>query len=149
MDSLDAQSLIVGTINEEMPAPDLWRHHRSGELSCAYSGGTQTFTWDAEAVADMARQWRESPSNQVPDQARPFVSTHLRLEEMFAEQGRKPADMIVHDFTRREIEVRWAQEKVVVIIDEIPETVRAPQENTPPERGRSRPTGRPASYPKL
>jgi hypothetical protein len=60
MDSIDAQQLLIHTLRAEMPPPDLWQHHRSGELSCAYSEGGRTFTWDADAVAGMARHWRES-----------------------------------------------------------------------------------------
>jgi hypothetical protein len=41
--------------------PDLWRHTRSGELSCAYeSGESVSITWPAEDVAGMARIWRAS-----------------------------------------------------------------------------------------
>src|SRR5919198_1391296 len=97
MDSLDAQCLIVDLIEREMPAPDLWHHRRSGELSCAYAEGEQTFNWDADAVTDLARRWRESGADAAPERVRPFLDAHRRLADIVAEQGIGPADAIVHD----------------------------------------------------
>ena len=120
MDSLDAQCLLIELVERELPPPDLWRHKRSGELSCAYSQGEQTFTWKADAVAEMAQQWRASAAREVPTQARPFIDAHRRMDEILAEAGRVPADEIVHDFERRELHLRWHDEKRVVVIDEVP-----------------------------
>ena len=120
MDSLDAQCLIVDLIEREMPSPDLWHHRRSGELSCAYAEGKQTFTSDVDAVTDLARRWRESGTEDAPERVRPFLDAHRRLAGMVAEQGLGPADAIVHDLDRRELRLRWEEEKIVVVIDQIP-----------------------------
>ena len=124
MDSLDAQCLIIERIAREIPPPDLWHHSRSGELSCAYSKGEQTFTWSPDAVADMARSWRESATREVPERVRPFTDAHRRLDGMVAQAGLGPADVIVHDFDRHELRARWDDQKAVVVIDEIAESAR-------------------------
>jgi hypothetical protein len=121
MDSLDAQCLMLALIEREMPPPDLWHHSRSGELSCAYSEGERTFTWKPDAVADMARRWRESDTNEVPEAARPFIEAHDGFDDIATEAGLGPPDVVVHDFGRRELRVRWEDQKVVVVIDEIPQ----------------------------
>jgi hypothetical protein len=59
MDSLDAQCLLIQVTMGEQRPPDLWRHERSGELSCAYEDGTTTFSWPASDVAKLARTWRD------------------------------------------------------------------------------------------
>jgi hypothetical protein len=120
MDSLDAQCLMLALVEPEMPPPDLWHHSRSGELSCAYSEGEQTFTWGPDAVADMARRWRESDAHEVPEAARPFVEAHERFEEIATKAGLGPPDAVVHDFGRNELRATWEDQKVVVVIDEIP-----------------------------
>ena len=120
MDSLDAQCLMLALIEREMPPPDLWYHSRSGELSCAYSEGEQTFTWKPDGVADMARRWRESDTREVPEAARPFVETHKRFDDIATKAGLGPPDVAVHDFDRHELRARWENQKVVVVIDEIP-----------------------------
>jgi hypothetical protein len=48
MDSLDAQCLLIQLTSGEIDPPNLWRHKRSGALSCAYAGATQVFTWPAK-----------------------------------------------------------------------------------------------------
>jgi hypothetical protein len=103
----------------ELRAPDLWRHDRSGSLSCAYEGGERTFTWPAENVAEMARTWRNSDTSRAPEQARLFVDVHQRLEALASEVGLGPADVIVHDLGRAEIRGRWAEEELVLVVEEI------------------------------
>lgn len=43
IDSIDAQSLITWHAEGEIHPPDLWKHERSGALSCAYDGGETVF----------------------------------------------------------------------------------------------------------
>jgi hypothetical protein len=119
MDSLDAQCLLMQLAEGELRAPDLWRHDRSGSLSCAYEGGGRTFTWPAENVAEMARTWRNSDTSRAPEQARLFVDVHQRLEALASEAGLGPADVIVHDLGRAEIRGRWAEEELVLVVEEI------------------------------
>ena len=121
MDSIDAQQLLIHTLEAEMPPPDLWQHHRSGELSCAYSGGERTFTWDADAVAGMARNWRETARDGDAGDAQLLIDAHRRLDEIIRDAGRPPADAVVHDLDRRELRVIWRQDKLVVVIDEFPD----------------------------
>lgn len=120
MDSLDAQCLLIELVERELPPPDLWHHKRSGELSCAYSEGEQTFTWKADAVAEMAERWRASESREVPGRLHPFIDAHRRLDQILTEAGRPPADEVVHDFKRRELRLRWVDEKLVLVVDEVP-----------------------------
>lgn len=120
MDSIDAQQLLIHTIGAEMHPPDLWEHHRSGELSCAYSEGERTFRWDADAVAGMARSWRESNPDAEPGE-RSLMDAHRRLDQMLREAGRSPADTVVHDLSRRELRLIWRQDKLIVVIDEFPD----------------------------
>lgn len=120
MDSLDAQCLLMQVAGEIRP-PDLWRHDRSGALSCAYESGEQTFTWPAQDVADMARTWRDSDTSRAPEQARWFLDAHQRLEALASEAGLGPADVMIHDFGRAELRAVWANERVVLVVEEIGE----------------------------
>lgn len=119
MDSLDAQALVIELLDRELRLPNLWWHDRSGALSFAFDEGGNTFTWPPDQVTDMAQRWRDSDS-EIPEPARVFVDLHLRLEGLFAEAGRTPADVLIHDFARREVHAVWKDDKLVVIVDEIP-----------------------------
>ncbi|HEX3242144.1 MAG TPA: hypothetical protein VHQ97_03610 [Solirubrobacterales bacterium] len=119
MDSLDAQCLLIDTVAGEIPPPSLWRHSRSGELSCAYASGEQTFTWSAGDVAEMASRWRTESDREVPEHAGPYLDAHRRFEEMLAQGGLELPDLVVHDFDRRELRAVWEDRKAVVVIDEI------------------------------
>lgn len=119
MDSLDAQCLLIELTEPEMPPPQLWQHHRCGELSCAFSRGGRMFTWGTDAVAEMARRWRESNAGEVSENARLFQDAHRRLHDLVVQAGLEPADVVVHDFDRHELEARWEDRKAVMVIDEI------------------------------
>ena len=124
MDSLDGQCLLVHFADGEIPRPpDLWRHHRSGTLSCAYDGGENTFTWEARAVAEMARRWRESGQIEAPERVRLFIDTHERLESIAEDAGLGPPDVMIHDLAHGEIRGVWEQQQVVITVDEIGENV--------------------------
>jgi hypothetical protein len=125
MDTLDAQCLIAQLTIGEISPPDLWRHHRSGELSCAYSGGEQTFTWPPEDVAEMARSWRNTDRSEVPDQVQLFVDAHRRLEALVKQSGLAPPDVVLHDLRRAEIRGVWEDEKLVLVVDDIGESGHA------------------------
>lgn len=125
MDSLDAQCLIVQTTTGETTPPDLWRHDRSGSLSCAYSGGEQTFTWPPKDVAEMARRWRRTGPPEVLDEVRLFVDAHRRLEALVKESGLAPPDVVLHDLARAEIRGVWENEKLVLVVDGMGETDEA------------------------
>jgi hypothetical protein len=122
MDSLDAQCLLMQLAEGEIRAPDLWRHDRSGALSCAYERGELAFTWPAENVAEMARTWRNSDTSRAPEQARVFLDAHQRLEALASEAGLGPADVIIHHLGRAEIRGRWEDEEVVLVVEEIAES---------------------------
>jgi hypothetical protein len=122
MDSLDAQCLIIQLAEGEIRAPDLWRHDRSGALSCGYERGELAFTWPAENVAEMARTWRNSDTSRAPEQARLFRDAHERLEALASEAGLGPADVIIHHLGRAEIQGRWEDEEVVLVVEEIGES---------------------------
>jgi hypothetical protein len=119
MDSLDAQCLLMQLAEGEIRAPDLWRHDRSGSLSCAYKGGELDFTWPAENVAEMARRWRNSDTGPAPEQARLFLDAHQRLEALASEAGLGPADVIIHHLGRAEIQGRWEEEQLVLVVEKI------------------------------
>jgi hypothetical protein len=123
MDSLDAQCLLIQLADGELPPPDIWRHDRSGALSCAYEGGERVFTWSADHVAEMARRWRGSHASQVPEQARLFLDTHKRLEALAGEAGLPPASAVIHDLGRMEVRGVWEDEELVVVVDEIGEAL--------------------------
>jgi hypothetical protein len=67
----------------------------------------------------MARTWRNSATSWAPEQARPFLDAHQRLEALASEAGLGPADVILHDLPRAEIRGIWEDEEVVVVVDEI------------------------------
>ena len=122
MDSLDAQCLLIRLTESEVRSPDLWRHDRSGALSCAYEGGERVFTWPAEDVAEMARTWRESDTSRAPEQARLFVDAHQRLDALAREAGLGPADVMIHHLGRAALQGIWEKEEVVLLVEEINKT---------------------------
>lgn len=122
MESLDAQCLLIQLAEDEIPAPDLWCHDRSGALSCAYEGSERSFTWAAEHVASMARTWRSSHANRAPAQVRPFVEAHQHLEALAKEAGLGPADEITHHLGDAEIRGHWKNEKLVLVVERIGES---------------------------
>ena len=126
MESLDAQCLVMQLTEKEIPAPDLWRHDRSGALSCAYEGGARVFTWSPGDVTNMARRWRDTNSNAVPEDAQPFVDAHHRIEALRSEAGLGPADMVIHDLNSAELRAVWEDEEVVVVVERIGE-IASPQ----------------------
>jgi len=107
------------SVADQIRPPDVWRHHRSGELSCAYDGGERLFTWPAESVAEMAQTWRHSGS-EAPELARPFLDAHERLEDILREAGLGRPDTVIFHISHAELEAVWENEKVVVVIDDIP-----------------------------
>jgi hypothetical protein len=124
MDSLDAQCLLIQLAEGEIPAPGLWRHERSGALSCGYEGGECAFTWRAEQVARMAHTWRNSNRSRAPEQARSFVDAHQRLVALANQAGLGPADVITHHLDRAEIRARWEDARVLLVVEEIGESGR-------------------------
>jgi hypothetical protein len=117
VDSLDAECLLFQLAESELRAPDLWRHDRSGALSCTYVGGERVFTWPAEEVAGMARRWRESDEPLVPEPLRSLRDAHERLAALASEAELGPADAMVHDISRMELQAIWKDEKIVVVVD--------------------------------
>jgi hypothetical protein len=126
MDSLDAQCLLMQLVDGELPPPDLWRHERSGALSFAYAGSERAFTWPAGDVEEMARRWRDSQRRHVPEQARPILRAHARLETLAREAGLARASVVIHDLDRMEVRGVWEEEELVVVIDEIGEAPALP-----------------------
>jgi hypothetical protein len=121
MDSLDAQCLLIQLAEGEIRPPDVWRHARSGALSCAYEGGEWAFTWPAEDVAEMARTWRDSDTSRAPERARLFLHAHQRLNALASEAGLGPADVMIHHLGRAELRGIWEDEEVVLVVEEIGE----------------------------
>jgi hypothetical protein len=119
MDSLDAQCLLIQLTADEIRPPDLWRHDRSGALTCGYEGGQRTFTWPAEDVAEMARRWRHSDAKRAPEQALAFRDAHERLASLASGAGLGPADVLIHDLARAELRGVWEDEKVVLVVEGI------------------------------
>jgi hypothetical protein len=118
MDSLDAQCLLIHVTMDGQRPPDLWRHDRSGELSCAYEGGT-TFTWPASDVAEMARRWRSGDQDEIPQQALDLRVAHEHLSAMTAEAGLPAADVVIHYLRRAELHARWEKQRVAIVIDHV------------------------------
>ena len=121
MDSLDAQCLLIAVAVGQIPPPDLWRHDRSGALACSYEGGTRTFTWPPEDVAELARKWRERKPDRTPKEAGALRDAHERLAALIAEAGLGPADAVIHDLGRAELRAIWEHEQVVLVVDHIGE----------------------------
>jgi hypothetical protein len=119
IDSLDAQSLLVQLTEDKMRPPDIWRHERSGALSCAYAGGENVFSWSADDVAAMARRWRESRPGGSPQRVEVFGEAHKRLLALASEAGLGQADAIVHDLPRGEVRGVWEDNEVVVVVEGI------------------------------
>jgi hypothetical protein len=119
MDSLDAQCLLIDVVMGEMPRPDLWRHDRSGALACCYAGGTRTFTWPPQDVAELARRWRERSPARTPKQAQALRDAHERLAALIAEAGLGPADVVIHDIGRAELRAIWEPEQVVLVVERV------------------------------
>jgi hypothetical protein len=125
MDSLDAQCLLIQVTMGEPRPPDLWRHNRSGELSCAYEDGTSTFTWPARDVARLARTWRDRDPGETPQQVLDLRNAHERLSATIGEAGLPPADVIIYDLRRAEPRAFWEKEKVVLVVERIGEATGA------------------------
>ena len=121
MDSLDAQCLLIDVAMGEIRPPDLWRHERSGALACSYEGGTRTFTWPPEDVAELARRWRQGEPDRAPKQALALRDAHERLAALVGEAGLRSADVVVHDLARAEVRAVWEEEKVVLVVEGIGE----------------------------
>lgn len=119
MDSLDAQCLLIDVVMGEMPPPDLWHHDRSGALACCYEGGTRTFTWPPEDVAELARRWRERSPARTPKQAQELRDAHQRLTALIAEAGLGPADVVIHDIGCAELRAIWEPEQVVLVVERV------------------------------
>lgn len=117
MDSVHAQCLLTDLVGAEMPAPDLWRHGRTGELSCAFASGEREFTWPVEDVADMARRWREMGEREAPESLRTILEVHRRFEELVSTASWPSADTVIHDLERRELRFAWESPKLVVVLD--------------------------------
>jgi hypothetical protein len=121
MDSLDAQRLVMQLTEGEVTPPDLWWHDRSGALTYAYSGSTNTFTWRQPAVAEMAARWRrENPipaTVPVPE----FGDAHERLLALAEEAGLGPPDAVVHDLGRAELRGVWQEHKAVIVVEQVGE----------------------------
>lgn len=125
MDSLDAQCLLIQVTMGDQRPPDLWRHDRSGALSCAYEDGTSTFTWPPKDVAKLARTWRDRDPGETPQQAVDLRNAHERLSAMIGEAGLPPADVMIHDLPRAELRAFWEKQKVVLVVERIGEATRA------------------------
>jgi hypothetical protein len=125
MDSLDAQCLLIQVTMGEQRPPDLWRHDRSGALSCAYEGGTRTFTWPAKDVSKLARTWRGRDRSRTPQQALDLRDAHERLSAMAEEAGLPAADVVIHDLPRAELHAIWEKQKVVLVVERIGEATEA------------------------
>jgi hypothetical protein len=123
MDSLDAQCLLIQLTEHETRPPDLWRHDRSGALVCAYEGGERTFTWPAEDVAEMARRWRHSDTSRAPREVLALRDAHERLVALARGAGLRPADVLIHHLGRSELRAVWEEEKVVVVVERIGESL--------------------------
>jgi hypothetical protein len=119
MNSLDAQCLLIEVAHGEIRPPDLWRHDRSGALTCCYENGTRTFTWPAEDVAEMARRWRQCNPDRAPTQALALRDAHERLAALIAEAGLDPADVVIHDLGRAELRAFWEDEKVMLVVERV------------------------------
>jgi hypothetical protein len=119
MDSLDAQCLIMRVIEGKIDAPRIWRHDRSGALSCGYGGGKSVFTWAPEDVSRMARTSRDS-STRPSQRAQAFFDAHRRLAVLAESAGLEPPDAVIHDAGCDELRATWEDEDlVVVVVDEV------------------------------
>ena len=119
MDSLDAQCLLIEVAHGEIRHPDLWRHERSGTLTCCYENGTRTFTWPAEDVAELARRWRESRRDRTPQHALALRDAHEHLAALIAEAGLGPPDVVIHDLGHAELRAFWEDEKVMLVVERV------------------------------
>jgi hypothetical protein len=120
MDSLGAQCFLVGLAEGEACLPPLWRHDRSGALWWSFGEGGRWYSWSPDYVVEIAQHWRDSGRNDPPGSVQRFVEAHRRLEEIAGEAGLGNPDSVLHDLDRGEVRACWFEQKVCVVVDQIP-----------------------------
>jgi hypothetical protein len=118
----DAQCLLALLLESDRSAelPEHWCHGPHGSLTYRFSGGTNSYTWDARAVEETAARWRglEAPR---PDSVARFIAAHESLLAGLGRIGGALPDSIYHDLGAGEVTAVWQDRKQVVIIDAIGE----------------------------
>ena len=118
MDSIDAQCLVVDLFDARAAGPPFWRHDRDGTLHYRFDGSPRSYSWETDAVAAMAEEWRErEPPAPVPASIERHVAAHRELLGVLAGDGRDPPDSVVHDLGAREVSAVWEEAKLVVIVE--------------------------------
>jgi hypothetical protein len=115
MESLDAQCLVIDLAAGEGPTPDRWHHGRDGTLACAFGDSPRAFSWQPEAVAEMAERWRGS-ARPVPPAIERLVASHGAFVELLANARLEQPRSIVHDLGTGELRAYWDDERAQVVI---------------------------------
>lgn len=118
MDSIDAQCLVVDLLDARAAGPPLWRHDRDGTLHYRFDGSPRSYSWEAEAVADMAEEWRSRGGPPSPPASiERHVAAHRALFGILDEDGREAPNSVVHDLDALEVSAVWEEAKLVVIVE--------------------------------
>ena len=118
MDSIDAQCLVVDLLDARAAGPPLWRHDRDGTLHYRFDGSPRSYSWEADAVADMGEEWRtREPPAPPPASIERHVAAHRALIGILDEDGREAPDSVVHDLEALEVSAVWEDAKLVVIVE--------------------------------
>lgn len=116
MDSIIAHAHVLSLMGAEAAtAPDHWRHDtRDGSLTYRYAGSSNTYTWNADAVADLAERARDCrpPSSE----AGRLLERWPAVERLLAADGLAPPDYFCVDHGTDEFTLVWEEQKLVVII---------------------------------
>jgi len=122
MFTCDAQCLLTQLLESDRSAelPEHWRHGPHGGLTYRFSGSTNSYTWDAHAVEEMATRWRGLKAPR-PDSVAHFIEAHESLLAGLGRTGGALPDSVFHDLEAGEVTAVWQDRKQAVIIDGIGE----------------------------
>lgn len=118
MSTCDAQCLLAHLLESDRRAelPEHWHHGHDDSLTYRFSGSSNTYTWDAQAVAEITNRWLELDAPR-PDSVAPFVEAHKRLLAGLLKAGGPPPDTVHDDLGAGEVTAVWEDRKQMAIID--------------------------------
>jgi len=126
MSTCDAQCLLAHLLESDRRAvlPEHWHHGHDDSLTYRFSGSSNTYTWDAQAVEEITNRWLELNAAR-PDSVAPFVEAHERLLAGLLRVGIPPPDAVSHDLDAGEVAAVWEDRKQMAIIDGVGVSERA------------------------
>lgn len=117
MNSLDAQCLVCDlACANDAQAPDQWQHLSDGTLAYRFGDSAKTFSWPADAVAEMATRWRAA-GRAVPAPVARLVERHLAFAQILQAGDLEEPARIIHDLRTAEVTAVWDDEEVLVVTE--------------------------------